>query len=204
MTQSRSDMFPALLLLGYLVIFIVCGIQPYDRAVWFAENIPIVIIVAGIVFTTKYHRFSNLAYGLMSILVYLHTIGGHYTFERVPFDWFSNVFGFERNHYDRIAHFSVGFYAFAIAECLQAKALTKSRVILYLFPIFTIFTVAAGYEIIEWAYALSADPEAGIAVLGSQGDQWDAQKDMLADACGAIAAMLIFYFVHRKATPLEL
>lgn len=203
MNQTRSHIFPALLLLAYTVLFIACGIEPYDRAVWFAENIPIVLVVVGIALASKYHRFSNSAYVLMSILVYLHTIGGHYTFERVPFDWFSNFFGFERNHYDRIAHFSVGFYAFAIAEFLQAKALTKSRTILYLFPIFSIFSVAAGYEILEWAYALSADPEAGIAVLGSQGDQWDAQKDMLADGCGAITAMLLFYFVHRNSNQVD-
>ena len=66
-------------------------------------------------------EFSPAAYGLMAVLLYLHTIGGHYTFERVPFDFVSQLFGFERNHFDSIAHFSVGFYAYAIAEALARK-----------------------------------------------------------------------------------
>ncbi len=190
--------FPAYLLIGYILLFIVCGIAPYDRTIWMAENLPIVIIVVGIFIFSRYHRFSNLAYALMAVLITLHTIGGHYTFERVPFGMVSDLFGFERNHYDRISHFSVGFYAFAIAELIAAKQLTQSRTILYLFPIFSIFTVAAVYEIFEWQFALLADPEAGIAVLGSQGDVWDAQKDMLADGLGAIFAMLLFARLRRQ------
>jgi len=66
-----------------------------------------------------------------------------------------------------------------------------------LFPVFAIATVAGGYEIIEWQYALNADPEAGIAVLGSQGDVWDAQKDILSDTLGAIVAMVLFFIWHN-------
>jgi putative membrane protein len=136
----------------------------------------------------------------MFCLIVLHTIGGHFTFERVPFDWITQLFGFERNHYDRLAHFSVGFYAYPIAEILLMKKMVRSRAVLYLFPIFTIFAVASGYEIIEWWYAISADPSAGAAVLGSQGDVWDAQKDMLADALGAVLATVVFAMLNRKQT----
>ncbi len=184
--------FPYTLLVAYLALFVICGLAPYDRAVWIAENTPIVLIVIGIIIFSRFHRFSNLAYALMAVLITLHTIGGHYTFERVPFGFVTDLFGFERNNYDRIAHFSVGFYAFAIAELIAAKQLVNSRTILYLFPVFTIFTVAAAYEIFEWQFALLADPQAGIAVLGSQGDVWDAQKDMLADGLGAVCAVLLF------------
>jgi putative membrane protein len=184
--------FPYTLLAAYITLFVICAIAPYDRAVWFAENFPIILIVVGIVIFSRFHRFSNTAYALMAVLIMLHTVGGHYTFERVPFGFVTDLFAFERNHYDRIAHFSVGFYAFAIAELLVAKQLVNSRTILYLFPIFTIFTVAAVYEVFEWQFALLADPDAGIAVLGSQGDVWDAQKDMLADGLGAIFATLLF------------
>ena len=48
------------------------------------------------------------------------------------------------------------------------------------------------YELIEWIYAASAAPEAGMAYLGSQGDIWDAQKDMLADTLVAIVATTLF------------
>ena len=146
---------------------------------------------------SRLHRFSNTSYILMLVFIILHTIGGHYTFERVPFSWVSDLFGFERNHYDRIAHFSVGFYAYAIAEVLMVRRLVRSRWIVSLFPVFAIVTVAGVYEIIEWQYAMSADPQAGSAVLGSQGDIWDAQKDILADTLGAILVMILFFYQHR-------
>ena len=138
----------------------------------------------------------------MSVFIALHTIGGHFTFARVPFDFVTDTFGFERNHYDRVAHFSVGFYAFAIAELMWKKQWATSRIILALFPIFSILTVAAGYEIVEWQFAISVDAEAGTAVLGSQGDIWDAQKDMTADGLGAILATALFFLVNRpKSLP---
>lgn len=190
--------FPLGLLFIYLLLFTFLAIAPYDRAVWWAENIPILLIVAAVILVSKYHVFSNLGYLMMFCLIILHTIGGHFTFERVPFDWVTGFFGFERNHYDRMAHFTVGFYAYPIAELLLAKKLVRSRTVLFMFPIFAIFTVAAAYEIIEWLYAVSADPTAGAAVLGSQGDVWDAQKDMLADGLGSMVAMALFGIIFRS------
>jgi putative membrane protein len=138
----------------------------------------------------------------MSALIFMHTLGGHFTFERVPFDTITDFFGFERNHYDRIAHFSVGFYAFPIAEFVTRRRLSNSVTLTALFAIFSIFAVAAGYEIIEWLFAIYSDPDAGLAFLGSQGDIWDAQKDMLADGLGAILATILFVlarpFIFKK------
>jgi len=91
-----------------------------------------------------------------------------------------------------MAHFSVGFYAYAIAELIYVRRLTVSRFVLLSYPVLVIFTVAATYELFEWIYAVMADPTAGIAVLGSQGDIWDAQKDMLSDGLGGITATALF------------
>ncbi len=162
-----------------------------------AENLPICFVVFVLLFTYRWFRFSNLSYFLMAILVFLHTIGGYYTFAEVPFDWVTNFFGFERNHYDRIAHFSVGFYAFPIAELLTRKKLTRSKIITYLFALFAIMALAGTYEIMEWQFAVLGDPQAGVEVLGSQGDIWDAQKDILADTLGALTALLLFYVIQR-------
>lgn len=191
-------MLARLLFVIYWILFIALGIEPYARDVWVAENVPIVIIVLTVSWIhLRVHAFSAVALLAMSVLVGLHTVGGHYTFERVPFDWFSEIFGFERNHYDRIAHFSVGFYAFAIAELLHQKRWVSNRGVLFLFPVLAILSVAALYEIIEWRFAVSADPAAGIAVLGSQGDIWDAQKDMLADGLGALLATFVYFALRR-------
>jgi putative membrane protein len=173
----------------------VLAFAPFDRATWFAENLTVWIIVGILGFLYwRNIRFSNTAYALMAVLVFLHTIGGHYTFERVPFDWVSNLFGFERNHFDRVAHFTVGFYAYPILEWLLARRLVGNRFLLFTYPVFVIATIAMSYELVEWIYASSADPLAGAAYLGSQGDIWDAQRDMLADTLGALFVTTLFFF----------
>ena len=197
---SRADrLVPAILLVGYAVLFLWAAIKPYDRATWWAENIPIVILVSTLVILyLRGVRFSPLAYALMAVLPYWHTVGGHYTFERVPFGWFSRTFGFERNMFDRIGHFSVGFYAFGILEYLLSRRAMSSR-LAFLFAVFTIAFVAMTYELIEWAYAAyGGNPEAGANFLGSQGDVWDAQKDMLMDTLGALVAALLYFVVRGR------
>ncbi|NCA94239.1 MAG: DUF2238 domain-containing protein [Sphingobacteriia bacterium] len=185
-------------MIGYAVLFTVLAFNPIDRMTWLAENLTVWIVLAvliglylgGVV-------FSRMAYALMFIFIYLHTIGGHWTFALVPFDWVTDFFGFSRNHFDRLAHFSVGFYAFAMAEWLWHKKSVTNRFLLFTYPIFAIATIAMSYEIIEWIYAATSDPEAGIAYLGSQGDIWDAQKDMLADTLGAITAVVLFFMIRK-------
>ena len=197
---ARADrLVPAILLAGYIALFVWGAIGPYDRATWWAENIPIVGVVTTLVILyLRGVRLSPLAYVLMAVLPYWHTVGGHYTFERVPFDWFGRVFGFERNMYDRIGHFSVGFYAFGILEYLVERR-AMSRRLACLFAVFAIAFVAMSYELIEWGYAAyGGNAEAGANFLGSQGDVWDAQKDMLMDTLGAVASVLLFLAVRRR------
>lgn len=189
---------PNYLLIFYLIVFGVCGISPYDRGVWVAENIPIILLVGVLIVISKYHTYSKMSCWLMLFLPVLHTIGGHFTFERVPFNLVTEFFEFERNHYDRIAHFSVGFYAYPIAEYVKERSLILSKPLAGLFAITCIFTVASLYEIFEWWYALSASAEAGLAVLGSQGDIWDAQKDMLADGSGAVFVIIIYFIQSNR------
>jgi putative membrane protein len=196
--SPAERLVPAILLAGYLAIFVWGAITPYDRTTWWVENVPIVILVATLVILyLRGVRFSPLAYVLMAVLPYWHTVGGHYTFERVPFGWFNRAFGFERNMFDRIGHFSVGFYAFGILEYLTSRRL-MSRGLACLFALFAIAFVAMSYELIEWGYAAyGGNAEAGANFLGSQGDVWDAQKDMLMDTLGAVAAMVLFLVVSN-------
>jgi putative membrane protein len=176
----------------YAILFVALGISPHDRAVWWAENIPIVLLATAlVVMYVKGIRLSNLGYLFASVLLILHTIGGYYTFERVPFGFVTKLFGFQRNHYDRFAHVSVGFYAYGLAELLIARKKVVKPWVAYLFGIFCIGTVAALYEIIEWIYAAAEGGSAGAAFLGSQGDIWDAQKDMLCDISGAVFAIAV-------------
>lgn len=189
----KKNYFPHVLLGIYLIEFVVAGIHPFSRAVWYAENGPIFALVAFIVFLyCRNVRFSNMAYALMFILPFLHTIGGHYTFERVPFDWFNHLFGFERNMFDRVGHFTVGFYALPIMEYLVGRGLVAKRWIAVTYAIFAISFVAVFYEWIEWWYAELWGGNAGAAFLGSQGDIWDAQKDMFMDVSGAVFTAVLY------------
>lgn len=195
---NQSGKFLKYLMIGYAVLFLVLAINPYDRMTWFVENLTVWIILAVIIgLYLGGIVFSRIAYALMFVLIYLHTIGGHWTFALVPFDWVTDFFGFSRNHFDRVAHFSVGFYAFAIAEWLWHKKLVANKFLLFTYPIFVIASIAMGYELIEWVYAALSDPAAGAAYLGSQGDIWDAQKDMLADTLGAILAVILFFVIRK-------
>ncbi|NLD39363.1 MAG: DUF2238 domain-containing protein [Desulfatiglans sp.] len=197
-SEKGSAKFLKWLLAAYAVLFIILAINPVDRATWLVENLTVWIILAVIITLYLYKIiFTKTAYALMFVLVYLHTIGGHWTFAMVPFDWITHLFNFSRNHFDRVAHFSVGFYAFAIAELLWRKRLVNNRFLLFTYPVFCIGTLAMTYELVEWIYAALSDPAAGAAYLGSQGDIWDAQKDMLADTLGALTAMLLFIHIRK-------
>ncbi len=196
--SSAERLAPLILFAGYVAFFVWGAINPYDRATWWAENIPIVLLVSSIVVLyLRGVRFSPLAYVLMAFLPYWHTVGGHYTFERVPFDWFDRLFGFKRNMFDRIGHFSVGFYAFGILEYLLGRR-AMSRTLACLFAVFAIAFVAMSYELLEWIYAAyGGNAQAGANFLGSQGDVWDAQKDMLMDTLGGIASVILFLVLRR-------
>lgn len=199
MTLNMKNAFPLLLASLIVCATIWSGIAPFSRAVWYAEVLPILLIFLALVVTYSRFQFSHLAYFLMSLWMILHLIGAHYTFERVPFDWGNKLLapwlGEGRNHFDRVAHYLIGFYSFPMAEWLLRRRLC-GPILAGFFALFFIMSVAASYEVIEWQYAVIAGGEEGIAFLGSQGDSWDAQKDILADTLGAITALALFYWVR--------
>ncbi|WP_207259751.1 DUF2238 domain-containing protein [Desulfovibrio sp. Huiquan2017] len=197
-TSAPSRWFPHTLAATFLIFWTIMAANPVMRDVWWAENIPVMAVFLLLAGTYRLFRFSNPAYALMACWLFLHTIGGHYTFANVPFGFVTDLFGFSRNHFDRLGHYTIGFYAFPIAELLTRKDLAKP-IIVHLFGLFAIMALAAGYEIVEWWYAVLAGGEAGIEFLGSQGDVWDAQTDMLCDTLGAITALVLFAFSGIKA-----
>jgi len=194
--------YPHFLAAVFTIFFIILGIAPVSRQVWIAEVIPVAVIFGGLVVTFRLFRFSNLAYSLMAVWLFWHTVGGHYTFANVPFGWVTDLLGAERNHFDRIGHFSIGFFAFAMAELATRKGWC-GPVLAGFLGLFMIMSVAAGYEIIEWWYAAAEGGQAGIEFLGSQGDIWDAQKDMLADTLGAICSLAVFWLARPDRLPAD-
>lgn len=199
MDLKPNKLFLASLLGIYTVLMFILAINPIDRQTWLVENFTVwIFVISFIILYIKNIRFSNISYALASVFIFLHTIGGHYTFALVPFDYVTNLFDFSRNHFDRIAHYSIGFYAFLIAEWIAYKNVTVNKFVSITYPIFAIATLAAFYECVEWIYAATSNSSLGIAYLGSQGDIWDAQKDMLADTLGAITVVILFLIIRKR------
>ena len=198
---------PIIFLCLYIILFIICAINPYDRAVWWAENIPVMLPVLLLVFTYKKFKFSNVSYFLMWFFMSIHTIGGHFTFELVPFDFGNKLLSYlnmeflfpeGRNNFDRFGHYFVGVFAYPLAEFTYRKKYITNVPTAILFGILALGFWGALYEVIEMIYAIKEGGSAGAAFLGSQGDIWDAQKDMLLDILGAITVSILFYFIWRK------
>ena len=198
--SGPAAFLPHALAAAFAVFWTVLAIDPVMRDVWWAENIPVIAAFCSWPGHSLCSAFPTPPTCSWAAGCVLHTIGGHYTFANVPFDFFTDLFGAERNHFDRLGHYSIGFYAFPVAELLTRKGLAKPLVV-YLFGLFSIMALAAGYEIIEWWYAALEGGDAGVEFLGSQGDIWDAQKDMLADTLGAVTALISLPFPPRFSRP---
>ncbi len=205
--MNRLSRLPFTLLGLYLLLFTVTAVNPYDRATWWTENLPVVIVVAGLVLTWRWFQFSNIAYFLMWLFLCYHTIGGHYTFALVPFDWGNKTLSLlnmefllpeGRNNFDRLGHFLVGVFAYPIAELFYRKRWVTSIATAVLLGIFALGFWGALYEVIEMYFAVLYGGESGAAFLGSQGDEWDAQKDMLMDILGAMTVSILFVIVWIK------
>ena len=169
-----------------------------DTANWLLENTLSFIFVAFIIITFKKHQFSDLSYLLICIYLCLHVYGSKYTYAENPFGyWLKDTLNLSRNHYDRIVHFCFGFLlAYPMRE-MFLKWLKYPRWVAWLLPIEITLSISAFYELIEWAVADLFFTEHGDAYLGTQGDIWDAQKDIFVAFCGAIIATTIVSLVKK-------
>ena len=194
---------PARIMLVLLLVLMVwSGIAPADRTVWMVESVWSVGLLAILLVTRKWFKFSTAAYLCFWVWAVLQTIGAHYTFEHVPMEWLMSPLGLTRNPYDRIAHFAVGWFAFPLAELFDRKGWVRSAGFAAFFAVMTTVAMAGVWEIVEWLYAAIDGGEVGAAFLGSQGDVWDAQKDILCDTLGALCAA-VAYWVRRRTLSAE-
>ena len=188
----------ALVLLGAIAL-IISGINPADRTTWWLEVFPIFIAVPILIATARRFPLTPIAYRLIFVHALILMAGGHYTYAKVPLGfWMEQWFGFTRNHYDRIGHFAQGFVPAIIAReiLLRRSPLTTGK---WLFTIVTALCLAisARYEFVEWFSAVVGGSSAD-AFLGTQGDVWDTQWDMLMAFIGAMTAQILLARVQDK------
>ncbi len=184
---------------AYLVLWAALAIHPADRATWLLENMLVLALAAALWFIRRQFRFSNASLLMILLFLTLHTVGSHYTYSEVPYDqWWkaltghtlNSVFGWERNHYDRLVHFSYGLLlAYPIREFFL-RIVEVRGFWAYFLPLDVTLSTSALYELIEWGAAMAFGGDLGMHYLGMQGDVWDAHKDMGLAALGALLAML--------------
>ena len=191
-----------ILFVVFVAVWVWAAINPIYPHDWLLENYLVFIFVPIIILTGRYFKLSDTSYTLITLFMILHVIGSHYTYAEVPFgDVLQNWLGASRNMYDRLVHFSFGFLlAYPIREVFLRISRVKGFWGYYL-PFDVTLALSAVYEIIEWIAAASVDPAAGLAFLGSQGDVWDAQKDMTMAGIGALLAMLIIALINLRYQP---
>lgn len=195
----QSSKFQTFLLILILLFWTITALSPVDRHDWLMENILFFIFFSVLLLTYKKFQFSNISYLLITIFFVLHLTGAHYTYAKVPLGFeIAEIFNLQRNHFDRIVHFSFGLLlTYPIREIL-ARLTNLKKFFLFYLPIDIILACSAFFEIIEWLLVLNVNPDLGEAYLGMQGDIWDAQKDMLLATIGSVISATLIFITSRK------
>lgn len=197
---------PSALLAGSILVIAISAFRPAIWTNWLLENAVVAVALPLLVVGYRRLHFSNTACVSLFVFLALHEIGAHYTYSNVPYDeWFASVFGvtlngllgLTRNHFDRLVHFSYGLLVTPAAVELFARRAPPQGIWRWILPVTFIMSHALIYELIEWAAATAFGDGIGQEYLGTQGDVWDAQQDMLLASVGSIVTM-VFLGVSGK------
>ncbi|MCP5181589.1 MAG: DUF2238 domain-containing protein [Pseudomonadales bacterium] len=199
--RDASSALVASLLLVFGLEFLVLAVAPLDRHDWALENVLVVLTLGVLVGTWRRFRFTSLSYGLIFVFLCLHEVGAHYTYARVPYDdafaWltgstFNELVGWQRNHFDRLVHFLFGLL---LVHPLREWYVRTSGAVGWWRNGVAVTLVMAGsmlFELFEWGAAELFGGDLGVAYLGTQGDVWDAHKDMFLASLGGILGLTVF------------
>jgi putative membrane protein len=204
-----SSRVPAILLAVFAIIWGALAIAPKHRADWWLENVLVFVAIPLLVWSSSRLRLRDRSYVALFVFFVFHAIGSHYTYSEVPIDawcqaWFGfspdAAFGFERNHYDRLVHFLYGLLAIPAAlDIVDARAPT-TRLWRWLLAVGFVTSHSLLYELIEWGAAVVFGGDLRMAFLGTQGDVWDAQKDMALALLGSVIAATALSFPRRETS----
>lgn len=193
---------------AYMILWAALAIQPFSRADWVLENVLVLAFIGGLFGIRRWFRFSNASLLLILLFLALHSVGSHYTYALVPYDeWWraltghtlNCIFGWDRNHFDRLVHFSYGLLlAYPIREFFL-RIVEVRGFWAYFLPLDFTLSTSALYELVEWGVAEVFGGDLGMNYLGTQGDIWDAHKDMALATLGALIAILITLFLNIRS-----
>ena len=190
----------ATLTAAFALLWLVLALHPISRQDWLLENILVALFVPLGFIAFRHQVFSRFSWTLLVAFMALHQVGAHYTYSQVPYDewwrWltgnsFNEWFGWDRNHFDRLVHFLYGLMlAYPMRELLLRVAKVRGFWG-YFLPLDLTMSSSLLYELIEWLAASVLGGDLGQAYLGTQGDPWDAHKDMALAALGALISMVL-------------
>lgn len=186
----------AALLVGALVV---SGLRPFDRMTWALEVFPVVIVLPLLYATHRRFPLTTLLYGLIFLHALVLILGGTYSYARVPLGFYlSDLLEISRNPYDKIGHFFQGLVpALAAREILLRGNLVRRGKMLVFLILCVVLAISAAYELLEWASALILGQGAE-EFLGTQGDPWDTQSDMLFAFIGGSTTLILFSAWHDR------
>ncbi|MEZ5612618.1 MAG: DUF2238 domain-containing protein [Rhodocyclaceae bacterium] len=195
-SESRLQVVLLVTVLGALAL---SAISPADRTTWFMEVAPVMIVVPLLIATRTTFALTPLVYILIAAHALVLILGGAYTYAHVPAGfWLQDMFGFERNPYDRVGHFFQGFVPALVArEILLRKQVLSRGGWLFFLVCCVCLAISAVYELIEWGAAVAIG-QGAVEFLGTQGDPWDTQSDMAMALIGAITALLALTRLHDR------
>lgn len=190
--MKSPDKYAIMLFITFLVYWFLIATNAKYLDGWISENALVIPFVIIIYFVHKWFKFSKLSYSLIFVFMILHVMGSHYTYSEVPLGyWMSEFFNLDRNHFDRVVHFSFGLlWAYPMREIFKRIGEAKGFWSFWI-PIELVLALSCVFELIEWAFAVIFGGDLGVAYLGTQGDVWDAQKDMALAGLGSIITMLV-------------
>jgi putative membrane protein len=206
--RAEKSRLPLWLGAGFLVFWCALAWRPHYRQDWLLENLLVFATAPWLIDCYRRRPFSALAYAAFCLFFSLHIIGAHYTYAEVPYDdWWRAVFGvglnqslgLHRNHFDRLLHFLYGLLLAAPAIEVVARNTRCRGFALWSATVLFLTSHSAIYEIIEWAAALVFGGDLGQAYLGTQGDEWDPQKDMALLSIGAVLGVTGYFWLARAA-----
>jgi putative membrane protein len=195
----RSPRYPLALLAATIILLAVSAHEPYEMATWWMEVAPVFVAIPILLATGRRFPLTPLVYTLIFIHACILILGGHYTYARVPPGfWVQDLFGFARNHYDRLGHLAQGFIPAMVAReiLLRRTPLVRGGWLFFIVCCICL-AISACYEFIEWWAALIGGAGA-TEFLGTQGDVWDTQWDMLMALIGAVAAQIFLSRIHDR------
>jgi putative membrane protein len=198
MKSARTSHIALLFIVA--IVFSWSGWRPHDRFTWWLEVTPGLVGIVLLLATYRRFQFTTLCYTLIALHICVLCVGGHYTYARVPvFDWLRPIFGWQRNHYDRLGHFMQGFVPAIIARemFLRLNIVNPKNWIPFL-VVSVCLAISAFYELIEW-WTAALTGSAADDFLGSQGDLWDTQEDMCMALIGVVCALLFLSSFHDRS-----